>query len=146
MSVTGLFRLRRSDADSQRKSGLMQHCIFTRQCRTKYSSPPLSESSLYKLLKRLIFPFEQRSLKLFPSLVFSKLLMRIRDLIRRLRDAGFVLARTTGDHRIYEYRDATDHHLIAEATISGHDNDPAPRYLIVQVRDAIIAAGGTWEG
>lgn len=72
--------------------------------------------------------------------------MRIRDLIRRLRDAGFVLARTTGDHRIYEYRDATDHHLIAEATISGHDNGPAPRYLIVQVRDAVIAAGGTWEG
>lgn len=71
--------------------------------------------------------------------------MRIRDLIRRLRDAGFVLARTTGDHRIYEYHDATDHHLIAEVTISGHDNDPAPRYLIVQVRDAIRAAGGTWE-
>lgn len=72
--------------------------------------------------------------------------MRIRDLIRQLRNAGFVLARTTGDHHIYEYRDATDHHLIAEATISGHDNDNAPRYLIVQVRDAIIAAGGTWEG
>lgn len=71
--------------------------------------------------------------------------MRIRDLIRRLRDAGFILARTTGDHRIYEYRDATDHHLIAEATISGHENTPAPHYLIVQVRDAVEAAGGTWE-
>lgn len=71
--------------------------------------------------------------------------MRIRDLITRLRDAGFVLARTTGDHRIYEYRDVADHRLIAEVTISGHDSDPAPRYLIVQVRDAIIAAGGAWE-
>lgn len=84
-------------------------------------------------------------MKLSPFLVFLASLMRIRDLIRRLREAGFVLARTTGDHRIYEYRDATDHHLIAEATIAGHDPDNAPPYLIREVRDAIEAAGGTWE-
>lgn len=71
--------------------------------------------------------------------------MRIRDLIRRLRDAGFVLVRTRGDHRIYEYRDATDHHLIAEVTIASHDPDNAPPYLIREVRDAIEATGGTWE-
>lgn len=71
--------------------------------------------------------------------------MRIRDLIRRLRDAGFAHARTNGGHRIYEYRDTTDHHLIAEATIAGHDPDDAPPYLIREVRDAIEAAGGTWE-
>lgn len=71
--------------------------------------------------------------------------MRIRNLIAQLEHAGFVLVRTRGDHRIYEYRDATDHHLIAEATISGLTTDNAPPYLIAQVRDAIEAAGGTWE-
>ncbi|WP_345783924.1 type II toxin-antitoxin system HicA family toxin [Akkermansia sp. NBRC 115031] len=120
----------------------MQHCIFTRQCRTKYSSPPLSESSLYKLLKRLIFPFEQRSLKLFPSLVFSKSLMRIRDLIRRLLRAGFILqpGQGRGSHRVY------DHPHGQTVTIPGHDNGNAPPYLIREVRDAIEASGGTWEG
>lgn len=70
---------------------------------------------------------------------------RIRDLIKRLEHAGFVLVRTTGDHRIYEYRDATDHHLIAEATISGATTANARPYLIAQVRDTIEVAGGTWE-
>lgn len=89
--------------------------------------------------------FEQRPLKSPLSPVFSTPLMRIRNLIRQLQDAGFVLARTTGDHRIYEYRDASNHHLIAEATISGHDNEDAPPYLIAQVRDAVETAGETWE-
>lgn len=71
--------------------------------------------------------------------------MRIRDLIKQLEDNGFVLVRTRGDHRIYEYRDATDHHLIAEATISGSTTANAPSYLIAQVRRAIETAGGTWE-
>lgn len=71
--------------------------------------------------------------------------IRIRDLIKQLEDNGFVLVRTRGDHRIYEYRNATDHRLIAEATIAGHDPDNAPPYLIREVRDAIEAAGGTWE-
>ena len=71
--------------------------------------------------------------------------MRIRNLIAQLEDAGFVLVRTRGDHRIYEYRDATNDHLIAEATIAGHDTEKAPHYLIREVQDAIEAAGGTWE-
>ena len=71
--------------------------------------------------------------------------IRIRDLINQLEDNGFVLVRTRGDHRIYEYRNATDHRLIAEATISGRTTDNAPHYLIAQVQDAIEAAGGTWE-
>lgn len=71
--------------------------------------------------------------------------MRIRDLIKQLEDNGFVLVRTRGDHRIYKYYDATDHHTIAEATISGSTTANAPHYLIAQVRDAIEAAGGTWE-
>ena len=62
--------------------------------------------------------------------------IRIRDLIKQLEDNGFVLVRTRGDHRIYEYRNAT---------ISGRTTDNAPHYLIAQVQDAIEAAGGTWE-
>jgi len=70
---------------------------------------------------------------------------RIRDIIAQLERAGFVLVRTRGDHRIYEYRNATDHRLIAEATISGPTTANARPYLIAQVRRAIEAAGGTWE-
>lgn len=82
-------------------------------------------------------------MKLSPLLVSSTSLMRIRNLIAQLEDAGFVLVRTRGDHRIYEYRDATDHHLIAGVIIAGHDPDNAPPYLIAQVRNAVEAAGGT---
>ena len=67
--------------------------------------------------------------------------MRIRDLIRRLRDAGFILqqGQGRGSHRVY------DHPHGQTVTIPGHDNNNAPHYLIAQVRDAIEAAGGTVE-
>lgn len=55
--------------------------------------------------------------------------MRIRHLIRQLQKYEFVLARNTDDHCIYEYRDATDHHLIAEVTISGNDTANVPHFL-----------------
>lgn len=55
--------------------------------------------------------------------------MRIRDLIEQLEDNGFVLVRTRGDHRIYKYYDATDHHTIVEATISGSTTANAPTIL-----------------
>ena len=71
--------------------------------------------------------------------------IRIQDLIKQLKDNKFVLVRTKGDHRIYKYYDAADHHTIAEATIAGHDTEKAPHYLIREVQDAIEAAGGTWE-
>lgn len=74
-------------------------------------------------------------------LVFSTSLMRIRHLIRRLRNAGFILqqGQGRGSHRVY------DHPHGQTVTIPGHDNNNAPHYLIAQVRDAIEAAGGTWE-
>ena len=67
--------------------------------------------------------------------------MRIRDLIRHLRDAGFIMqqGQGRGSHRVY------DQPQVHTVTIPGHDNDNAPHYLTAQVRDAIEAAGGTWE-
>ena len=63
------------------------------------------------------------------------------DLIRRLRNAGFILqqGQGRGSHRVY------DHPHGQTVTIPGHDNNNAPHYLIAQVRDAIEAAGGTWK-